>query len=695
MPELLLELGCEELPASFVRKAYTDLQGLVEAELTEEGLEFRRANEPIGTPRRLIIQLVDLPENQPDRTKEQRGPALKAAYGAHGEPTQALLGFCRSQGVEVADLRKEDDYVWATKTTPGRPTKDVLAEALPAAIRGMSFEKSMRWGATRMRFARPIRWILARFDGQPVNFEIEGVRAGTGSRGHRFDSPDEFEASSRDELLRELRSRRVEPDPSIREAWITERAKAASTGEPLLSDPLVDENVFLTEWPAAHEGSFKAEYLELPRPVLVTAMAKHERFFPVQDAEGKLLPKFVSVRNGGDAETVRRGNEWVLNARFNDAKFFFDEDAKHSMDEFLEKTNGILFQEKLGSVRQRANRLSSLAKAIALATGGDAEEADLAARAGLYCKADLSTGLVSELPSLQGLIGGEYARREGLPDPVCWAIASHYDLEKNQNPDCPGGRTALRVLIADQLDKLVGYLGIGLAPSGSSDPFGLRRAATLLIESAWGWREPASDVLDYASSIGDAISTYRQQGVDIDMGAVERSLSDVFVSRYGSLLPEVRHDILDAAAGHDPLCPRRVRLRIAAIEILAKDDAFVFTATRPINIVAAARQKGIGVALEVGTARLSAETLQSDDGVILRDALLTAEPALQRAANSESAERLADSLRVLDRPINAFFDSTMVMVEDTAVRDARLALLQAVVQALFRAGDFSKLVVEG
>lgn len=694
MPELLLELGCEELPASFVRKAYIDLQALVEQQLAEAGLEFRRTEEPIGTPRRLIIHLVELPDRQPDRTKEQRGPALKAAYDASGAPTPALQGFCRSQGVDVSDLRTEGNYVWATKTVVGLPTIEVLAQAVPAAIRNLSFEKSMRWGAGKMRFARPIRWILACFDGKGIEFEVEGVHAGLLSRGHRFESPDEFTARTRNDLLRELRSRRVEADPSIREQWVRERAGASSSGEPLLSDALVEENVFLTEWPFAHEGSFKPDYLDLPRPVLVTAMAKHERFFPVQSADGKLLPKFVSIRNGGDEETVRKGNEWVLNARFNDAKFFFDEDARQSMADFLEKTRGILFQEKLGSVRQRSDRLAGLAAAIAQATGANEEEIEFARQAGLYCKADLSTGLVSELPALQGLIGGEYARREGFPDPVCWAIASHYDLEKNPNPDCPGGRTAMRVLIADQLDKLGGYLGLGLAPSGSSDPFGLRRAATMLIEAAWGWREPDVDALDYGTRIGEALNEFVKQSLSVEISKVGTVLEDIFASRYEALLIEVRHDILDAATCRGALNPRAVKLRIATLELFAGETAFVFTATRPINIVSAARQKGIAVPDEVDLHSLNADSLGAD-GVRLRDMVAALQPCLNEAARGEDANALAAKLRSLNAPINAFFESTMIMVEDSKMRDTRLALLQAVSRALFMAGDFSKLVIEG
>ena len=482
MPELLLELGCEELPASFVRKAYGDLQSAITSRLDETGIAFGAA-QSLGTPRRLIVRVEDVTERQPDVEKDQRGPGLTAAFDADGNPTKALEGFCRSQGASISDLRKEGDYVWLTKTIAGKPTVEVLSTLLPDAIKALSFDKSMRWGTLRMRFARPIRWILAAFDSHPISFEIDGIQAGIESRGHRFNYPENFVAKTFDQLVSQLRNREVEPDPAVRESRIREGALSVAGGKPDMPDALVDENVFLTEWPTAIEGAFRTEFLELPVPVLVIAMAKHEKMFPVRDDREQLTNKFVSIRNGGVDEVVKDGNAWVLNARFNDAKFFYDEDRKHSLQDFLEKTRAIVFQDKLGTVRQRAYRLAELGKKVASATGAGAEEQEMAEKAGLYAKADLPTGLVSELPALQGLIGGEYARREGLPDAVCWAIASHYDLARNPKVDCEGVRTAVRLSIADQLDKLVGYLGIGQAPSGSSDPYGLRRAATILIEA--------------------------------------------------------------------------------------------------------------------------------------------------------------------------------------------------------------------
>lgn len=694
MPDLLFELGCEELPAAFVRRAYAQLADEIISRLDQAGIAHGDSTS-MGTPRRLIVGVADVAERQPDRSVEQRGPSVKAAFDDNGNPTQALLGFCRGQGVDPSLVRKEGDYVWVDKSIAGRPTREVLAEVLPEAVRSLTFEKSMRWGSSRMRFARPIRWLLAAFDGGLVDFEIEGLRSGLTSRGHRFNYPEPFEARSLNDLLAGLREREVEPNPSLRETRIREGAHAVCSGTPQLDDDLVDENVFLTEWPNAIEGSFGEDYLALPEPVLVTAMAKHERMFPVRNSSGALTNRFIAIRNAGVEEVVREGNAWVLNARFNDAKFFFDEDAKSTLEEFLERSSRITFQEKLGSVRQRAERLASLAYDVAIHTGADDEERSLAEQAAFYAKADLASGLVSELPSLQGVIGGEYARREGFHPAICHAIATQYDLRRNPHPGTASERTAVRVTIADQLDKLAGYLGLGLAPSGSSDPYGLRRAATLLIEAAWRWPEPMPS---YLEMVRFALDRYERQGIGLDHRAAEDHLSQIFSSRYEALFDGARHDLLEAAmlpSLGQLLLPRQVRLRLQVQEIVSRDPALVRTLTRPINILAAAEKKGVSFAREGPLEALDRSALDSAEGIALADKLLEVRQGLSDATRSEDPSGVAEILGLLQAPIDAFFDSTMVMSDDEPVRFARLTLLEACRHDILLGGDFSKVVIEG
>lgn len=690
MAELLFELGCEELPATFVRRAVAQLEAEIVRRLDEAGIAHGESDTK-GTPRRLIVAIDDVVDRQPDRSQEVRGPALKSAYTADGQPSPALLGFCRGQGVDPAQVRPEGDYVFATKLIPGRPTAEVLAEIFPETVRSLTFDKSMRWGTSRMRFARPIRWFVALFAGAVVPFSVEGVASGNESRGHRFYAPANFAVDSYETLVSGLRERFVEPCAVRREAMIRQGALACATGSPELTDSLVDENVFLTEWPMPLEGQFPPEFMSLPEPVLITAMAKHERFFPVRGEDGHLVNRFVSVRNAGEEDAVRAGNQWVLNARFNDARFFYQEDARRTMDDFLAATERMLFQDKLGTVRQRADRLSQLAAARALEESAPAEDVLSARRAGLYAKADLTTGLVSELPSLQGVIGGAYATRDGLAPDVAEALALQYDIAQCRALATPGQRTGLRVLVADQLDKLAGYLGIGLAPTGSSDPYGLRRAVTLLIEAVDAG-QPGTP--GYAESFECAIRAFTDQGIALNADAVRKTLTELFTARYAALREDVRYDVREAVLSGvswpDLTNPRRMRVRFDAAMILGVDTGFVQAATRPLKILSAAEKKEGTVERAV-----DATQLDSAEGARLLASVQGAVSAISAALPQEDAPAVAHALHGLAGPIHAYFEATMIMAEAPAMRAARLGVVAQTADALNQVADFTRIVVEG
>ncbi len=663
MPELTLELGCEELPASFIAKALDDWMAALDAALTDAHLSPSGAR-GLATPRRLIVG-ISIAERQPDEIKTIRGPAAKAAYGEDGSPSKALEGFCRGQGVDPADAFIEGDYVWIRKDVVGRPALEVVAELVPETIRGLTFAKTMRWAHHRTRFARPVRWVVALVGGEVARFTLDAVESGNTSRGHRFNRPEPFTVTSFDQLVDELRSREVEPDPTVRIGRISEQAEAVSEGRARLSDDLIIENAYLTEWPQAVLGEFDARFLRLPEPVLVTVMAKHERFFPVGGTE--LTNQFVSIRNGGDAQTVAKGNAWVLNCRFADAEFFYEEDLKYDLDVFLKRTEGIVFQAKLGTVRERADRLAKLARMLAV--GSDATEVAHSEEAGLYAKADLSSGLVSELDELQGVVGGLYAAREGRHAHVCHAIATHYDADLNPSPATAAARIGLRLTLADQLDKLAGYLGLGIVPSGSSDPYGLRRAAGIVLEIGLRWPEADLRLDDWLRHALEAYS------IPLDDETALRNAEDVFRQRYATLFDDIPADWLEAIFAADArlvFSPHLVAARIASLRPLATDVPFLQAAIRPLNITSAAERKGIA------PVELQVRDLDSAEG----EALLAA------------VESGAD-LTALVAPINAFFDATMVMVDDERVRDARLALLRRVGDRLREVADFSKIVIAG
>lgn len=660
MPELLFELGCEEMPARAVGRAAQDLADTVAALLGESQVEISSIRS-LGTPRRLILGIDGLPDKQPDREVETRGPRLEAAYGSDGAPSKALEGFCRGQGVDPSSVIQRDNYVWAVKSVTGQPMGDLLATILPQAVKSLKFDKTMRWGLEKARFVRPVRWILARLGDSAVDFELFGVRSGLTSRGHRFMAPGNFEPTGWDNHLSQLRTHFVEPDPAERWKRIVSEARSVARGEPDLPEALVDENVQLTEWPTAHEGVFAEEYLELPEPVLVTAMAKHERFFPVR-SRGKITNRFVSVRNNGDEASVRAGNEWVLNARFNDARFFFNEDKKRSMDDFLAMTERMLFQDGLGTVRQRADRLAVLNQLVDQSFGGTDSEA--ARLAGLYAKADLSSGLVSELSSLQGVVGGEYAMREGFPPAAAQAIGSQYVLPDDYREEF---RPGLALLVSDQLDKLAGFLGLGLVPKGSSDPFALRRAAGLAIQAVW---LSGADI-DFEPLLSKAFELYAEQKIALDPTAARQSLAELLDARYRSLMPEVDHDVHDAAMAGGSWermsSPNRYASRVKALEVAKKDAELIQTFTRPLNILNAERAKGEVLAIDLRSDELT------DEG---RALLLAVETG--------------NDLR---GPIHAFFEATMVNDPDLAIRSRNLSLLLLVEEELLQTGDYGKLVI--
>jgi len=703
MPELLLELGCEELPASFVEKAFNQLRDEIVSRLDASLLTHGEAL-AYGTPRRLIAVVRDVSERQPDTTKEQRGPSLAAAYDADGNPTKALEGFCRSQSVEPSQLRKDEEYVWVTKHLPGRPAAEVLADILPESIKALSFEKSMRWGAGGMRFARPIRWIVALLGGVLVLFDIEGVSSGSLTRGHRFLAPDDVQVRDFETLCTALRAGHVEFDPVRRRQMIVDGANALVSGGDVVDadEAILDENVYLTEWPMPSLGKFDEQYLSLPTDVLTVAMKKHEKFLPIRDVDGKLTNRFISVRNGGDEVTVTWGNEWVLGARFNDAKFFFDEDSKHPLTYFAEKLDRIVFQEKLGTVAQKAERLSRVASDTAALIDPNPEWTDLARRAAVLCKADLACGLVSELPSLQGIIGGEYARRDGEHDSICWAVRTHYN--PTEPPDCEGSKLARVLMAADRIDTLVGYLGLGLIPSGSSDPFGLRRAMHMLLlndQAGWDEKFPPFDLLTSWS-----LRSYAEQGHVFEESDVRASVRQLAVSRYEVIHADVRHDILDAVLGsHYLQSPSRVASRVRFLQDRSLKSSFtneVRTATRAGNIVNAAEKKGItpwlipGDAPVRGIYSVDLSLFETDEERHLYEIAVEMEGDEHYFDAEDEVGRLYTLLNErLSQPVNSFFDTVMVMVEETAVRDNRLKLLAAVAHKYLRIADFSKIVIEG
>jgi glycyl-tRNA synthetase beta chain len=684
---LVFEIGAEELPPAAAWEGLSQLRDAAEAAFRSHRISYR-AIAAYATPRRLVLVADGVAPRQEDLVREVRGPAAKAAFTPDGLPTAAAHGFARAQGVAVASLERrtspQGDYVYAVRREPGAPAAQALARILPGLAEGLTFAKSMRWGAGSHRFARPIRWVLALLGSGVIPMELAGVRAGRRTVGHRTLSPKAVLVPSAGSYEAVLRRSFVLFDPEERRTRIIReitRAAAAAGGRPILDPDLLEETVQLLEWPTALAGGFAREFLALPREVLITVMQHHQKYFAVEDARGHLLPAFVAVRNGGTRglATVREGNEWVLRARLADARFFFEEDRKRPLASRVGELADLVFLDRLGTVAEKTHRLEALSRRLAEVLALDTGAAEALVRAAHLSKADLVTQMVRELPELQGVMGGIYARLGGEPEAVASAIGEQYLPRGPQRP-----KTALGAYLAllDKIDTLVGALTAGITPSGSQDPYGLRRTAQGIVAIAvdrdlrLNMRELVSASLD-CHAIADAPA--REAAADAVLDLLRQRLRAALIEA------GIGYDTVDAvlASGADDLADAAARARALWAFRATPEFANVYTAfDRAARILPPAFE----AVLQADGLRLPAERG-------LRDALESARP---RVADALRARRYDEALRHLvglAEPVDRFFTDVLVMDEDRSVRANRLALLAGVVTLIRPIADLSKVVV--
>ena len=543
---LLLEIGMEECPARFVGPALADL-GRIAVEQLEAHRLAHGSIRTYGTPRRLSVLVEGVVERQEDIAEEVKGPPARVAFDESGAPTRAAQGFAANQGVSVEELVVKEteggSYVVAVRREPGKPAHEVLPDVLTAIVMSLRFPKSMRWGDGTMRFARPIRWLVGLWGDEVVRFEIEGVVAGRLTRGHRFLADREIELGDADAYVEVLREEgRVLVDTTERKESIRRQIEALAKqvgGELLLDEALLEEVTHLVEWPTALQGSFDPAYLEVPSEILVTTMKEHQKYFPVR--AGSLLPVFIAVRNGDDTslDVVRSGNEKVLSARLADARFFYQEDLKKPLADRVDELKTVLFQERLGTLWEKVERIRQIIRAV----GGDYSEEvrQKADRAALLCKADLVTHVVYEFPELQGVMGREYALRSGEDIEVAEAILEHY-MPRHAHDELPKGEPGILVSLADKVDTIVGCFAIGLVPTGSADPYGLRRQALGIIRTQLAHRTPIR-----LGALVDAAAAGYGRVIDRPDEVIAKVL-EFFAGRLRHLLIEegIRHDLVDA-----------------------------------------------------------------------------------------------------------------------------------------------------
>lgn len=686
--EFLLEIGTEELPASFVthalRSMRTSAAELVDqARLATESLEVHT----MGTPRRLALRLRGLASNQPDRDETIVGPPWNAAFGTDGSAKRAAIGFAKKHGLAVDDLRKQTtdkgEYVSVEVHEAGKATAAVLAAILPQLCLRITFPKSMRWGSGDVAFGRPIHWIVSLLGRDVVGFEFAGVRAGRATRGHRFLAPDSFDLDDASSYETALERAHVLVDVKRRKDRMMQEllAAASSLGGVLEPDAfLADECVSLIEEPFTVPGSFDESFLALPDAVVVSVMRDHQRYFAVRASEGgALLPSYLNVVNTAQApRIIAKGNDRVLRARLADARFFVNEDRKAPLADRLEKLESVVFQSKLGTMGAKVRRLQANARALAELTGADAAACTEAAR---LCKADLETLIVFEFPELQGEMGRWYALREGIDPAVADAIRDHYQPQ-GADGSVPSQLVGAVVAVVDRVDTLVGCFGIGLVPSGSADPFALRRAAIGIVRIAL---EGPIDV-DLLQLVDQAYSAYAGDAELAPADEVRASLDGFFRGRIrGMLRDRYGGDVVDACLGAwTGTSLRDLQTRIEAVSELGKAPEFEALAVafkRAFNITKESARGPIDRnLLEAGAERALAERFET-----VRDQI--------RAATGD--RRYADALRLvakeLGAPIDRFFDEVFVMVDDAAIRNNRLCLLGEIADTVNGIAHFHQL----
>lgn len=688
---LAFEIGTEEIPAFDLHRATAQL-----ARLVPDALDAVRI--PHGevavhtTPRRLVAIVEDVAEFTEALEETFRGPSAKIAFDAEGNPTKAAVGFARGKGVDVGALEVREEkgveYVFATRRVEARDAAELLPEVLEGVIAGIAWPKSCRWGSTSEYFSRPVRWIVAMLDERVVPVRFAGLEAGNLTRGHRFLSPGPHEVPTASALLDVLEGAHVVTSEQARERAIREgvaRIEEECGARAELPEKTLLEVVNLCEQPTVLVGAFDEEFLQVPEEIIVDAMLMHQRYFPLYDEDGKLTNRFIVVSNGDPAcaATIADGNERVVRARLSDAKFFYEEDLKRPLEAYVERLDEVVFQESLGTMRAKAERITALARHLAADAGLSAADAAVAERAAHLAKADLVTSAVVEFTSVQGVMGSYYAAACGEGDKVARAIADHY-RPRFAGDALPASAAGRIVAMADKLDTICGLIAAGQGPTGSSDPFALRRSALGILSMLLDEGLPLR--VGLVRAIDAALASYAAQGVAFDAQAVREEVADFFIARAKVLLRDEGRapDTIDAVLAAGVREPVEFASRVRALDAAREGDpdAFADLATafaRANNL----RDASLGAEVDEG--------LLSEVERALSCAVAQAESRVGSALAADDYPSALAELAGLRKPVDAFFEGVMVMDEDRALRENRLRLLNRFVAVFEGLADFGKM----
>jgi len=688
MPELFLEIGAEEIPARFMSLALDYLEKEIPSFLKKNRIQ---ASEPrvMGSPRRLVISFDEVGNQQDDIVETHFGPNIKLAYDEKGTPTKSALGFARGKGIEPSQLTlkktPKGEVVCARIEKTGQPTATILNNFFPILISKIPFPKKMRWGNRETPFVRPLHWIVALFGSKPLNFSYEGIPCTDISRGHRFMHSDFFKVNGMDDYLKSCEKYFLMIDPVVRKKSIVDQVTslANEVGGAVELDPeLLEEVNYLVEYPFAIRGNFEKQFLELPRELLITTMKYHQKYFSLKNKHGDLLPYFITISNvqPGPGGEILRGNERVLRARLQDARFFFNEDRKKKLEDFVELLKDVTFQKSLGTSYEKVNRIVALTEF--LATEVCPEQIKQASRAAWLCKADLVTQMVYEFPELQGIIGGYYADHSGEDPEVGLAIKEHYrPAFSGDSP--PSSSVGSIVSIADKLDTILGCIGVGLLPSGSEDPYGLRRHSLGIIQTiiSQNWQVSLDELIQKGINL-------LKDKTKLTSDEIHMHTQVLFSQRYKTILigEEYPYDAIDAvlSANIDSLVD--VRQKVVALSDLKKQPYFEPLAITFRRVVSILNEESDG---DIQTSLLSepAEKKLYDEYRRVKEPV---ENHLSKKQFPQALEKIVEIKETVDE----FFTHIMVMTKEDELRKNRLRLLKHISLLFSNIADFSKIVLK-
>ena len=679
--DLLFEIGAEEIPAGFMPNILGQLKQLAETKLNDAHLPFESIA-TYGTPRRLALIVKDLGDTSAEISERHKGPSASIAYDADGNATKAAIGFARGKGLDVADLVVEDGYIYAETKTAGVPAKDIVTDMLPQLITGLNFPKSMHWGNLDAKFVRPVRWLVALLDEDVIPVEFATVKSGNVTRGHRFLGADEITIKNAASYVDTLKENFVMVDQDARRELISKQLHdmASSKNASIVwDDDLLEEINYLVEWPTVLCGGFEESYLALPDAAIITPMKDHQRYFPLVDQEGKLLPMFLTVRNGSDhsIEVVQAGNERVLRARLDDAKFFFNEDRKKPLIDRQDGLTKIVFQEGLGNLADKTERLLKLGRVFGEECGLHEDAAVVLERATELAKTDLTTGMVTEFTELQGVMGKEYALLDGESPEVAEAIFEQY-LPRFAGDVLPQTEAGKVLSIIDKVDNIVATFSRGLIPTGSQDPYALRRQTIGILNILLGseWNISLRPIFKASMELLNVATDKQEELLNQVEEFFTLRLKNIFLDR------EVPHHVIDLLLSNNELSVADAEGLVNALLANRIDEnvELVQAYTRMYNLVKDVEYTGV-----------NSDLLKEDAEKALFEAASKASEASLAAWEANDYTAVVAVPATLVPAINKFFEDVMVMDKDEAIKSNRLQLVRLAYSVMAIIGDISAL----